>query len=99
MKLLERNIDDIARLCRLYKVSKLFVFGSVLRETFNDESDIDLIVNFEQVPLEEYADNYFNLKFELESIFNRSVDLLEEEAIKNPYFKKEVDREKQLIYG
>ena len=73
MKLLERNIDDIARLCRLYKVSKLFVFGSVLRETFNDESDIDLIVNFEQVPLEEYADNYFNLKFELESIFNRPV--------------------------
>jgi predicted nucleotidyltransferase len=99
MELLERKIDDIARLCRLYKVSKLFVFGSVLRETFNDESDIDLIVNFEQVPLEEYADNYFNLKFELESIFNRSVDLLEEEAIKNPYFKKEVDREKQLIYG
>jgi predicted nucleotidyltransferase len=99
MKLLEMKIDDIARLCRLHKVSKLFVFGSVLRETFNDESDIDLIVNFEQVPLEEYADNYFNLKFELESIFNRPVDLLEEEAIKNPYFKREVDREKQLIYG
>jgi predicted nucleotidyltransferase len=50
MKLLERKIDDIAKLCRLNKVSKLFVFGSVLRETFNHESDIDLIVNFEQVP-------------------------------------------------
>ena len=99
MKLLKQNIDDIARLCRIHKVSKLFAFGSVLRESFNDESDIDLIVDFDQVSIEEYADNYFNLKQELESIFNRPVDLLEEQAIRNPYFKKEIDKEKQLIYG
>lgn len=99
MKLLNQNIDDIARLCRIHKVSKLFAFGSVLRETFNDESDIDLIVDFEKVSLEEYADNYFNFKQELENIFNRPVDLLEEQAISNPYFRKEIDKEKQLIYG
>lgn len=99
MKLLKKNIDDIARLCRIHKVSKLFAFGSVLRESFNDESDVDLIVDFDQVSLEEYADNYFNLKQELESIFNRPVDLLEEQAIGNPYFRKEIDKEKQLIYG
>ena len=99
MKLLKQNMDDIARLCRIHKVSKLFAFGSVLRETFNEESDIDLIVDFDQVSIEEYADNYFNLKQELESIFNRPVDLLEEQAIRNPYFRKEIDQEKQLIYG
>jgi hypothetical protein len=92
-------MDDIARICRIHKVSKLFAFGSVLRETFNEESDIDLIVDFDQVSIEEYADNYFNLKQELESIFNRPVDLLEEQAIRNPYFRKEIDQEKQLIYG
>jgi predicted nucleotidyltransferase len=39
------------------------------------------------------------LKNELESLFNRQVDLMEEQAIRNPYFKREVDKEKQLIYG
>jgi predicted nucleotidyltransferase len=99
MKLLELKIDDIVRLCRLHKVSKLFAFGSVLKESFNDESDIDLIVDFDQVPIEDYADNYFDLKYELESLFNRPVDLLEEQAIRNPYFKREVEKERQLIYG
>lgn len=99
MKLLELKIDDIVRLCRLHKVSKLFAFGSALKESFNDESDIDLIVDFDQVPIEDYADNYFDLKYELESLFNRPVDLLEEQAIRNPYFKREVEKERQLIYG
>jgi predicted nucleotidyltransferase len=99
MKLLELKINDIVRLCRLHKVSKLFAFGSVLKESFNDESDIDLIVDFDQVPIEDYADNYFDLKYELESLFNRPVDLLEEQAIRNPYFKREVEKERQLIYG
>ena len=99
MKFLELKIDDIVRLCRLHKVSKLFSFGSVLKESFNDESDIDLIVDFDQVPIEDYADNYFDLKYELESLFNRPVDLLEEQAIRNPYFKREVEKERQLIYG
>jgi hypothetical protein len=49
--------------------------------------------------LEDYADNYFDLKEQLESIFNRPIDLLEEQAIKNPFFKKEIDKEKLLIYG
>ena len=47
----------------------------------------------------EYADNYFDLKEELEAIFNRPVDLLEEKAIQNPFFKKQIDFEKVLIYG
>jgi predicted nucleotidyltransferase len=46
-----------------------------------------------------HCDNYFDLKEQLESIFNRPIDLLEEQAIRNPYFKNEIDKEKQLIYG
>ena len=75
------------------------MFGSVLRDTFNNDSDIDLIVDFDDVDLNQYADNYFDLKEKLEEIFNRSVDLLEEKAIRNPYLRKEIEREKRLIYG
>ena len=99
MNLVELNLEKIKKLCDNHRVSKLFVFGSVLRDTFNDESDVDLIVDFDDVDLNQYADNYFDLKQKLEDVFNRSVDLLEEKAIRNPYLRKEIEREKRLIYG
>lgn len=64
---------------------------------FNKDSDIDLIVDFVDVDLENYADNYFDLKFTLQDIFNRPVDLLEAQAIKNPFFKRKIDAQKELI--
>lgn len=85
-------------LCDNYKVSQLFVFGSVLTDRFNESSDIDLLVQFYQVDLLEYFDNYMDFKEKLESLFGRSVDLVEIQAIKNPIFRKIIDREKQLIY-
>ncbi|MBS7788303.1 nucleotidyltransferase domain-containing protein [Flavobacterium sp. CYK-55] len=99
MNTINQNINQINSLCKSHKVEKLYAFGSVLTDKFNDKSDVDLIVSFGNVDLLEYADNYFDLKFSLENIFKRSVDLLEEKAIKNPYFKKVVEEKKQLIYG
>ena len=99
MNLVELNIEKIKNLCAKHKVNKLFVFGSVLKDTFTNESDIDLVVDFEKLDLSEYADNYFDLKDQLESIFNRPVDLLEEKGIRNPFLRKQIDCEKQLIYG
>jgi predicted nucleotidyltransferase len=99
MNLIELKIQDIRRLCASHKVSRLFAFGSVLNDSFNDDSDIDLIVDFDDIELKDYADNYFDLKEELEQIFNRPVDLLEEKAIRNPYFRDEIDKERKLIYG
>ncbi len=78
---------------------KLFVFGSVLTNRFNEESDIDFIVNFDKENVTDYFDNYFNLKYALEDLFKRKVDLLEEQTIRNPYLKKNVDATKALIYG
>jgi predicted nucleotidyltransferase len=46
-----------------------------------------------------YADNYYDLKGQLESIFNRPVDLLGEKGIRNPYLRKQIENEKHLIYG
>jgi predicted nucleotidyltransferase len=99
MNLVELNIEKIKNLCVKHKVNKLFVFGSVLKDTFTNESDIDLVVDFEKLDLSDYADNYFDLKDQLELIFNRPVDLLEEKGIRNPFLRKQIDNEKQLIYG
>lgn len=99
MNLLERNIDKIRDLCLVHRVGKLFVFGSILTDRFRNDSDIDLLVDFQGVDLYDYADNYFNLKFSLENLFKRNVDLLEDKAITNPYLRQSIDSSKQLIYG
>jgi uncharacterized protein len=79
-------------------VKKLYAFGSVLTDKFDDNSDIDLIVDFEPMDVESYADNYFDLKFSLQDIFKRSIDLLEEKAIKNPFFLQAISKHRKLVY-
>jgi uncharacterized protein len=99
MNIIESNIDQIETLCKTHNVKELFAFGSVLTNDFNETSDIDLIVDFNNIKLEEYADNYFALKFALEEIFSRDVDLLEEKALINTYFIENIKNQKRLIYG
>ena len=99
MEIIEKNRQSIQELCIKHKVGHLFVFGSVLTNKFQNDSDIDLIVDFKDVDLYQYADNYFDFKFSLENLFNREVDLLEDKAIKNPYLLQSINSTKQLIYG
>lgn len=99
MKFLEHYIQELQSICKNYKVKSLYAFGSVLTDNFNEKSDIDLIVDFEKFDIKDYANNYYDLKFSLEKIFKRSVDLLEEQAIKNPYFKQHINLQKKLVYG
>ena len=99
MNFLRQYNTQIAELCRRYSVERLFAFGSVLTDRFNDESDVDLIVDIaDESPLE-YADNYFNLKFGLSDLFGRPVDLLENKALRNAQMRKHIDESKQLIYA
>ena len=93
------HIPQIKELCKQHKVDKLYAFGSVLTDRFTKDSDVDLLVNFVDMPVEIYADNYFDFKFSLEDMLNRPIDLLEGQAIKNPYFLQNIDKTKQLIYG
>ena len=99
MNLIDSNIDNVRTLCKLHKVHRLFVFGSVLSDRFQKDSDIDLIVDFQGVDLYDYADNYFDFKESLEKLFKREVDLLEDKAIRNPYLRKSIDSSKMLVYG
>lgn len=99
MTVLEKHIKDISQLCSKHNVKQLYAFGSVLTDKFNQDSDIDLIVDFEPIDLSQYADNYYDLKFSLEDVLQKPVDLLEEKAIKNPYFRQALNNQRQLIYG
>ena len=90
---------DIIKLYKTHKVKSLYAFGSVLSDDFNNESDIDLIVDFSKMDVEDYADNYFDFKFALEKLLERPVDLLEEKAINNPYFRRAVNEQRKFIYG
>ena len=99
MILIDQNKQKLNELCMQHHVKQLFLFGSILTDKFNDESDIDMLIQFSDVDLLDYFDNYMDFKESLESLFNRHIDLIENQAIKNPIFRKVVDREKQLIYG
>ena len=99
MNNLSAYINQINALCHSHKVKSLYAFGSVLTSNFTPTSDIDLVVDFQEVELNEYADNYFDFKFSLQDLLNHTVDLLEEHAIKNPYFKQVVNQTKELVYG
>jgi len=89
----------LALLCAQNKVKSLYAFGSVLSSRFSSDSDIDLIVDINSANPLEYADCYFSLKFALQDLFKRPVDLLENKAIRNNYLRQEIDNSKQLIYA
>jgi hypothetical protein len=99
MNFLEKYKPEIQQLCKGNKVKHLYSFGSVNTAHFNNESDIDLLVDFSVDDPLEYADHYFTVKFALEKILNRPVDLLENKALKNPFLKESINKSKVMIYG
>lgn len=101
MKLIEINMDKIITLCKKYKVDKLWVFGSILTPRFNTKSDIDFLVVFDKsrIPLLDMADIFFDFIYALEDLLGRKVDLTDYTAIRNRYFKEEVDEKKRLVWS
>lgn len=103
MKLIELNIAKIQELCKRYKVKTLYVFGSILTNRFNDESDVDFAVDFDSEAINrdnlDWADIFFGFMHALEDLLKRKVDLVFNDRIQNPYFKEELDSTKKLIYG
>lgn len=98
MQVIHSNNAAIQSLCDLHKVKELYVFGSVLTPAFSMHSDIDVLVQFEAMKLEDYFDNYMDLKEKLSLLLQHEIDLVENQAIKNPIFRRVVDREKLLVY-
>ncbi|MEO5645753.1 MAG: nucleotidyltransferase domain-containing protein [Bacteroidia bacterium] len=96
---LEKYHSVIEEFCRLHNVRSLYLFGSALTYDFNDSSDIDLLVSFDKVDPVDYFDNYISFKNNLENTFHRKIDLLEEQALKNPVLIRSINRNKKLLYG
>ncbi len=97
-KLLTNNLEQIRNYCQEFDVERLHAFGSITTDSFNNKSDVDLLVKFKNIPFEKYADNYFKLHELFEIIFKRKVDLVTENSLSNPYFIKKVNQTKALLY-
>lgn len=77
----------------------MYLFGSACSGRFGDDSDIDILISFKDISAEKYTDNYFELHYKLEELFNRKIDLVTEKSLSNPYFIESVEETKQLVYA
>ncbi|NNE77055.1 MAG: nucleotidyltransferase domain-containing protein [Pricia sp.] len=99
MKLIEQNIEALRKLCNIYNVDRMYLFGSAVTSEFTHQSDIDFLVRFKPIELDDYFTNYMDFKDNLKKLLGREIDLLEEQTLKNPILIKSIDRSKELIYG
>jgi predicted nucleotidyltransferase len=98
-RIISGNLDNIVKICEKYKVSRLYAFGSVISEKFSEEtSDLDLQVELEPMSVIDRGEKLIQFWDELENLFQRKVDLLTDQPIRNPFFKEKVEKTKQLIY-
>lgn len=99
MIIIKKHKDEILKICKKYKVAQLYIFGSEAKETSKKSSDIDFIVFFKKdVPLIDYADNFFDLIKNLEQVLNKKIDIVSGKSIKNEYFLNEINKTKVLVY-
>jgi uncharacterized protein len=94
-----KKLNEFSTLCKIHKVKYLYAFGSSVTEQFNyDTSDIDLLVEIDDIDPLERGENLISLWDNFENFFHRKVDLLTDSSIRNPYLRKSVDSTKILIY-
>lgn len=98
-----RNLDsiilEIRKSCEKFEVKRLELFGSRARGDFRENSDVDFLVEFKNLHAPNISDKYFGLLEDLENLCQEKVDLVEATSVKNPFFKKSIDRCRVLIYG
>jgi predicted nucleotidyltransferase len=98
---LDQHLSKIQELCRTHKMKRLWVFGSILTNEFNEDSDIDFLHEWDEKNIsdEEYLDNISQFLSALKQIFKRKIDFVHYPSLKNPYFIKDIDRTKVLLYA
>jgi hypothetical protein len=98
--LVEPRRKQLDELCRRFRVRRLALFGSYVTSQFDPAtSDLDFLVDFQPLPTGEHSKSYFGLLAELEALFGKAVDLVEADAIRNPYVKQEIDRTQEIVYA
>ncbi len=97
---IDNQRTELERLCRKHRVRRLEVFGSAADGTFDPErSDLDFLVEYEQLSPSEHYEAYFGLWEDLQALFHRKVDLVEPHTMRNPYFIKEVNATRKPVYA
>jgi predicted nucleotidyltransferase len=101
LNLLEEKLPELERLCKLHGVKKLEVVGSAARELDFDptRSDVDFLVEFEPGHLPASLAEFFGLREALEHTVGRAVDLLMLDAVRNPYVRESLERNRRLLYA
>ena len=100
--IIETKQKEIEALCEAFHVQVLEVFGSVTRDdgSFDSsKSDIDFLVEFNELGIANYADNFFGLQEALQQLFNRPVDLVVGSSVKNPYFLESIKQDREFLYA
>jgi uncharacterized protein len=98
-RILETKKDELKNLCQTLGIKRLYAFGSVVSERFNEKSDIDFLISFaDHLSVEEYTNNYFLLHYKLRELFNREIDIVTERTLSNPFFIESINETKELIY-
>ncbi len=99
-KSIESNLELIQPLFKQHKVEKAYLFGSAISGNFSNKSDLDFIIKFQpNIPPLKRGELWWGLHDQLREFFKREIDLVTEDSLKNPYFIKELNKTKQLIYG
>ena len=98
MELINKYNNQLVKFCEQFNVNELYVFGSIVSGNFKRDSDIDFLVKFGDVEIYNYFDNYMDFKESLEKLFNRKVDIVEEQTLKNPVLIKSINRNKKKLY-
>lgn len=98
--LVQAKLGAIVELCGRHSVCRLALFGSAVRDDFDPErSDLDFLVDFEPLPPARHADAYFGLLADLETLFERPIDLVESSALRNPYRRREIEATQVLLHA
>jgi predicted nucleotidyltransferase len=92
------NYNDVVILCQKYQINELSVFGSSLRDDFNNNSDIDILVSF-NIGSGITLFDIIELEKEFSELLNRDVDVVEKEALKNPIRRKKILSTREIIYA
>ena len=98
-KILTDKLEAIRELCKLCEVKEMHVFGSASTDGFNDISDIDFLIEFNNLTIEQYTDNYFELHYKLHDLLEREIDLVTVKSLSNPYFIEKIKQTKRLVYA
>ena len=104
IKKLEKNgihfsFEELVELCEKYYLSELSIFGSSLRDDFNGESDIDILVSWKNYQKFNKPWDFINIEEDFKVLFNRKVDIVEKEALSNPIRRQDILAQSEILYA